>query len=231
MEQEKLVVKDLLDKFNAAVAEKNGAEISRVKTLLDEAMIALNNAEKSAAFGALLALENPGIEIVKQGFIELSRTKNNKETGLLELSKKMEIIDVVEIDKLADKPIFAAKNFGMYMEALNHAIVNRTCARQGITKRGRLDKFQISAMAKMLEISSVDVETEEGVKQGLQNVVSSIVPGIEISDSDRNAFIDNYSTWSNKTINGVKMCTENNFRRMVMRVMSKSINGNEYVGE
>lgn len=233
MTENTMKVNSLLEALNEAIKEGNNGEIARVKPLLETAIEELNAEEKAVEFAGLLGTENPALEICKKGFIMLTKLSNDKENGGFKLSEKMEVIDVCDIDKFTEKDIFASNKYGIYFEALNHAILGYMCKVMGIKQKSKkLEGFKLTATAQMLGIACDDMKTLKGMTAALQKVVATISSELKINSEDAQALTFNYSKWSSKSVNGISMAIEANFRRMVMRIMYKISNeGEEYIAE
>lgn len=228
----KTQVNEILGRLNTAIDNDDQALVSTIKEEMEKAITTLNDNERNAVYTTALDSENPAIEICKAGFVMLTTCKQDAKTFQFKLGEKMEIIDIAEFRKLSKDEIFVNPNGLFYIEALNHAIFGYVTNVLKIKSKGKkLEGFKESATAEMLGIKAADMKTTKGLTAGFQKVVDSIIPDQKVTEVESQVVLFNYSKWSNKSMTTVQLAIESNFRKMVMRILYKLVNGVELDAE
>lgn len=245
--------------LNVAVLADKATEIAKAKKVFDEALKAFNEDVTVKQYEDLIdyadaACYNPVLEAITQGSIETYRGTQDKTSKEFEFKAKMTPIDLLELDTvfkkstlddaLKTKGIFNNVDWKYWVEALNHAVYNVKKEAFGIERvSDKLNKWVISETAKALELANLDSLTNQ--TKALQSVMDAIIFEKFIDskgkETDKNAYkvesrhtkalLENYSRWSNQSMNGVIFATDKTFRQMIMRVLYLIVNKKEMEAE
>lgn len=245
--------------LNVAVLADKATEIAKAKKVFDEALKAFNEDVTVKQYEDLIAFSeaamyNPVLEAIKQGSIETYRGTQDKTSKEFEFKAKMTPIDLLELDTvfkkstlddaLKTKGIFNNADWKYWVEALNHAVYNSKKEAFGIERvSDKLNKWVISETAKVLELANLDSITNQ--TKAMQSIVDAIIFTAYIDakgkETEKNAYkvesrhtralLENYTKWSNQSMNGIVFATDKTFRQMLMRVLFLIINKKEMEAE
>lgn len=233
----------LLMELNEAVGTDSYSLIAKSKKALSEVIDKINDEIKKDIFANLLAQENTALEAIKLGSIELMSIKQDSKSNEFEFSEKMVILDLSELQENEGKKQIFANPQGIYwMESLNHAIYAMKCEQTQITEKSkRLSSFKISRIAKTLELESVT--TKGGATNAIQKVLDAClyVPMNDKKGKEVNTYkvdgrhittiLENYTKWSNSSINGIVFPSDSTFRQMLMRIFHCIVTDKKFIAE
>jgi hypothetical protein len=230
--EKSIAVRTLIAAHNDALVAGSTALTATIKTTLDKAIKELNEEEKSVQLNGWADTEKPVLSCLTDGgTFGLTGIKTDKDTGMITLVGKSQIVDLKELFKVK-MDAFVDRNWLAYAEAANIAIRDFIASVMNIrTMTEKLAGFKLTATAAMLGIGAKDMKTAKGCQAALQKVVNSIIEGYTVTVEDAEAFRYNYSQWGSKSITGVSLSMEATFRKTLTRILVKIVNKMEYVGE
>lgn len=240
--------KEGIKAYNAAVLSDSASGIANAKKKVNESLEALNEELKEAEYKEIASHKEPIKEIVTMGSLELYSTKTTKnkdsDKETMEVSSKMQIFDIADFWTRVDQPLnmFHSRDWETVLPKFGQAIFKMKCDEMHILPTAVSKKYQgwlVDKLEKEFNLASATSIT--GATKIAQRIMDSVLyepekdkNGVEhnkykVETRHTKALLNNFTSWSNSTINAVTFPKDSTFRQMMMRIMHMVVTGKEII--